>query len=215
MVHDIPVDFKGGAPTKTVVSDFAFVSDEEQSILVLGASSNNDIVLVDLKDNFKMRNLAISNSKEMTGGGKHNIEWAVGSNYVWFDEGGTQEQYIIDILGNNINEAVFLITLANITAGQMLFVNTYERERVANLIKSAIQSMKASDDSHDSHDSHDEVSTSGVCTKSTTSDNQSNDPTDVGVAALVIRCLTLLLGITLRTPEQNGDNKTLGSKRVA
>jgi len=200
MVTDIPVAFTGGAPGKSVVSDFAFVTDDTRSILILGASVDNDIVLVDLNNDFKMTKLSVSASNETTAGRSRNIEWAVGTNFVWVDGQNTEEQYIIEIPGSDINDAFVARTLANITSGNILFVDNYERKRVAALLESIDATARAS------------------------ASNNDDGPDGLSVAALVIACVALLVGIAMMVLSSNNiasstgatnDDKTLGSKRVS
>jgi len=210
LVHDVPVAFEGGLPGKTVVSDFAFVTDESRNILILGADTDNDVVLVDLlDDSFPMRKLQLTPSNESTGGARRNIEWAVGSDYVWVDGGATDEMYIINI-GSDINEAKVVRQLLNITAGQMLYVENYARKRLMDDIRresETVMSFSQSDKGSAEHKSDDDI-----------------DP--VGIAALVIGCSALLLGSALAVlaargpspsigePRRDNDTKTLGSKQV-
>lgn len=205
VAKDIPVDFEGGLPTKTVVSDFAFVSDETRNILILGASTDNDLVLVDLNDDYKTTKITLSEASETTGGSRRNIEWAVGSNFVWVDGGGTQEQYIIEVPDDNINNAKLVRSLTNITAGNMIYVENYERTRIEHEATERIMSM---------------TSKSGINRSSSTSGDESESP--VAVAALVLGILSLLLGVALvilvakgPAPSGNTDGRTLGSKNVA
>merc|ERR1711935_730273 len=78
-VHDVAMDFEGGTPGKTVVSDVAFVQDENREILIVGASTDNNVVLVDLtSDPPATRKLNLSpDVVESTGGGARNLEWAI------------------------------------------------------------------------------------------------------------------------------------------
>jgi len=205
VAKDIPVDFEGGLPTKTVVSDFAFVTDETRNILILGASTDNDLVLVDLNDDYKTTKITLSEASETTGGSRRNIEWAVGSNFVWVDGGGTQEQYIIELPDDNINNAKLVRSLTNITAGNMIYVENYERTRVAQEAEQLIMSM---------------TSKSEIRSSSSGSVDDSESP--VAVAALVLGILSLLLGVALvilvargPAPSGNTDGRTLGSKNVA
>ena len=125
------MDFEGGTPGKTVVSDVAFVQDQEREILIVGASTDNNIVLVDL-ETFATRKLNVAPSvAESTGGGSRNLEWAVGTDYVWVNGGESKEAYVLKIPGG-INSASVDKTLTGIAAGNMLFVNNYERMRAAN-----------------------------------------------------------------------------------
>jgi len=127
-VRDVAVDFEGGTPGKTVVSDVTFVQDGNREILVVGASTDNNIVLVDLKT-FATRKLNLAPGvAESTGGGARYMEWAVGTDYVWVNGGEAKEAYVIKITGG-IDTAVLDRTLTDVAPGNLLFVNNYERMR--------------------------------------------------------------------------------------
>mmetsp|Transcript_21844 Transcript_21844/g.35528 ORF Transcript_21844/g.35528 Transcript_21844/m.35528 type:complete len:196 (-) Transcript_21844:184-771(-) len=122
------MDFEGGTPGKTAISDVAFVQDETREILIVGASTDNHVVLVDLKT-FETRKLNVAPGvAESTGGGSRKLEWAIGTDYVWVNGGESKEAYILKITGG-IETAVVDQTLIGITAGNMLFVNNFERLR--------------------------------------------------------------------------------------
>jgi len=130
--RDIAMDFEGGTDRKTVASDVAWVQDKDREILIVGASTDNNIVLVDLKT-FATRKLNLAPGViETTGGRSRNLEWAVGTDYVWVNGGEAKEAYIIKITGG-IDSAVLDRTLTGVAAGQMLFVNNYERMRAVAL----------------------------------------------------------------------------------
>lgn len=127
-IRDVAMDFEGGNPGKTVVSDVAFVQDATREILIVGASTDNHIVLVDL-ETFQTRKLNVAPGVvESTGGQSRNLEWAVGTDYVWINGGESQEAYILQISGG-IESAVIGRTLTNIAAGNMLFVQNFERQQ--------------------------------------------------------------------------------------
>lgn len=130
--RDIAMDFEGGTDRKTVASDVAWVQDKDREILIVGASTDNNIVLVDLKT-FDTRKLNLAPGViETTGGRSRNLEWAVGTDYVWVNGGEAKEAYIIKITGG-IDTAVLDRTLTGVAAGNMLFVNNYERMRAVAL----------------------------------------------------------------------------------
>lgn len=215
-VRDIPVDFQGGAPGRIVVSDVAFVQDADREILVVGASTDNDVVLVDLKT-FETRKLNVAPEvAESTGGGARALEWAVGTNYVWVNGGEAREAYIIEIPGG-IETASLSKTLTDVAAGNMLFVNNYERER-ASYSTAGTPTMEVK-----------EVSSSAAMA------GDDDDGNVLGVVGVVLGALGLLAGIgalalvsnaknepALAVPgggkrdvEEALDTKTLGSKRVS
>merc|ERR1712037_497936 len=80
------------------------------------------------------RKLALSTAQESTGGSSRNLEWAVGTNFVWVDGGEAQQQYVLEVPDANIDNVKLLRTLNGVTSGKMMFVNNYERERVAAMI---------------------------------------------------------------------------------
>jgi len=130
--RDVAMTFEGGTPGKTAISDVAFVQDETREILIVGASTDNHVVLVDLKT-FSTRKLNVAPGvAESTGGGSRKLEWAVGTDYVWVNGGESKEAYILKITGG-IETAVVDQTLTGITAGNMLFVNNFERMRAVVL----------------------------------------------------------------------------------
>jgi len=217
MVHDVPVEFEGGLPTRTVVSDFAFVKDDSRNILVLAASSDNNVVLVDLlSSNYAMTKLQLTTASESTGGSKRSVEWAVGSNYVWVNGVSTNEQYIIEVPGSDINDARVVRQLTDVTPGQMVYVENYERKRVMSEVASMMMAETAkfivSDSSADTTVAD---TTAKEATATPEPDDDDADP--LAVAALVIASCGLLLGIALavlaaRKPEDQSGNRTLGSK---
>lgn len=138
-IRDIPVDFMGGTPGKTVVSDVAFIQDENREILVIGASTDNNIVLVDLTT-FVTRKLDLSPGViESTGGSTRNIEWAIGTDYVWVNGGEAQEAYVIKIEGGILTAVVDRV-LTEVTKGQMIFVDNFERKRTIAMAQGLVDS---------------------------------------------------------------------------
>jgi len=145
VVRDVAVDFKGGSPGKTVVSDVAFIQDGDREILIVGANTDNYVVLVDLNsDSFETQKLNISPmAAESTGGGERAVEWAVGTDYVWVDGGEAEEVYILKI-PQGIKSATVDRTLTDLAGGNILFVNNYERLRAATASHGSIPSASSS-----------------------------------------------------------------------
>merc|ERR1712238_573056 len=230
---DILLDFAPGSPTKSVISDFAFVKDDTRNILVIAAASDNDIVLVDLNNNFKTKKLSLTGAEESTGGGTRDVEWAVGTNYVWVEGSATNEHYVIEIPGASVDDASVSITLADIIGGQLLFVDNYERKRVANLMKETMgEAVKDTMKETIGEDEMQAVVTKTVMTaaeedivKDIIRKEQNNGPDAVSVSALVVGSVALFTGIALVVHSSMGvasaaenvltDDKTLGSKNVA
>lgn len=233
-VRDVMVDFTGGTPGKTVISDFAFVQDENRDILVLGASTDNNIVLVDLRsDSMTTRKLDLAPGvAESTGGSSRNLEWAVGTNYVWVDGAESEEQYIINI-SSGINSAKVARTMGGIASGNMMSVNNYERMRaVAHATAAAAQNtaiVLGSLSANDNEVSSVSASSANIkeVSSSLSSDNESNN---LGVAGIVLGSIGFVAGLgalvlvlnkertsSLAVPAPKPDVEeamSLGSKRV-
>lgn len=238
VVHDIPTAFEGGTAGRSVVSDFAFVQDETRNILIIGASTDNNVVIVDLDDDdFKMRKLSLSEEVESTGGSSRKLEWAVGTNFVWVDGGDAKQQYILEVPDSDIANVKLIRTLTGIRGGNMIFVNNYERQRESNLMASMIagiaDSSESSMSSVSSSSSESAETETVIVTETVVKDTNAvesvpttivvaDDSTDpVGVAALIVACMALLLGIALAgvqlvgKPVKDTETQSLGSKNIA
>ena len=200
------------------------MKDGSRNILVLASSTDNNVVLVDLNDNYKMRKIDLAPGAESSGGSSRKVEWAVGTNYVWINAGETQEHYIIEMTGD-ISTAVKTRTLAGIKGGNMIFVNNYERVR-------AVQLMNAMANNADVDLATGTVTTSTL-SKSTSGLSSSSGSDTIGTAGLAIGCVALAVGFAAvyiamtsggATATGGGDRKeqfeedpearTLGSKVV-
>jgi len=237
VMHDVPTNFKGGTPGKTVVSDYAFVQDGDKNILVLGASSDNDVVIVDLNDspNFRMRKLTLSTSEESTGGSSRKLEWAVGTNFVWVDGGELKQQYVLEVPDADIDNVKLERTLNGVTSGNMIFVNNYERERVAGMIAKMMPKPVAISDvtsgsettveesASASEASSDQQVTTNMVMDTPPQDEDKDGSDPIGIVALVVACVSLLLGIALAgvqytaagAKKDGADTQSLGSKNIA
>ena len=226
VVKDIPVNFQGGAGGKTVVTDFAFVTDTSRNILVLASSEDNNVVLVDINDNFRLvkLNVAPSASESTEKGSKRRVEWAVGTNYVWVSGREATEQYIIKI-SSGIDSAKLHRTIANIAdGGNIMFVNNYERARAVQLMSVMINSA-ATDDAGSGNGNG---NGNGNPSSSTTMGKGDGGGKALGTAGLVVGCVSLAAALgalyvvqtsrsvgTDRNEHDDHGTKSLASKNVA
>ena len=189
VVHDIVTDFKGArSAIQIVVSDFAFVTDDNRDILVLGSSTDNDIVLVDLKS-YQTRKLSLTGTTttESTAGNARHIEWAVGTDYVWVSGGSASEMYIVEFPSGDINAARIAKTIGSIPSGEMIFVENYERKRTMQMIQQVLLGTQPDGASSDDGDSQAAASALGE------DDNETSDT--ISVVALVVGCIALILAV--------------------
>ena len=206
---------------------------------MVGASTDNDLVLVDLKT-FQTRKLNLAPGvAESTGGGARYVEWAVDSNYVWVNGGEAKEAYIIEITGG-IQTASISKTLTGVAPGNMLFVCNYERERMKAEFAKAASAFAASSASSSSlkKESEGELTPSSSIASSSLLEDGGDEAVEsdnvLGVVGVVLGALGLLAGIgalalvssgqkasaasdlpKTNDVEQATDVKTLGSKRVS
>jgi hypothetical protein len=188
------MDFEGGTPGKVVVSDVAFVQDTNREILVVGASTDNNIVLVDL-ETFETRKLNLAPGVlESTGGGARMLEWAVGTDCVWVNGGEAEELYIIKIPGG-IDSAVLDNQISGIPSGNMLFVNNFERVRAAALAQGLGAAATSSSSSSSATEA--EMNLGLLSTASASSGYSSNGDSNstLAVVGVVLGALGLIAGL--------------------
>ena len=227
---DIVTNFQGArSPNQIVVSDFAFVKDSSRNILVLGSSTDNDLVLVDMNDGYRTSKLSLASSAESTSGTSRYIEWAVDTNFVWVSGGSAEEVYIIEIPTTNIDDARVAKTLGQVPDGHILFVQNYEHQRSVEAMMKLIEEYQKS-----------EPLKPGTVTQSEQKMDSDEDSTDaVNIIAIVVASIAVVVAfgalvksfLTSPPPakgfkkasesaERNEDpemveTKTLGSKAVA
>jgi len=212
---DIPVDFEGGSPGSAAISDVAFIQDDTRNFIVIAGSVDNNVVIADMDDGYRMVKLTLSSNAEATAAGNRQVEWAVGSNFVWVNGGQTEEMYIIEV-GNTIDSARVIRTVSDVPDGKVAFINNYERAAETAGTPSTVLGKAEN--------------------KLEISDNTSA----IAIAALIIGCIALVWVVALavsrssaappaksarpakvvadaEAPEQRSDSDTvtLGSKQVA
>jgi len=241
VMMDIPVEFKGFADNRgrQVVTDCAFVKDAERNIMIIASSSDNDIVLVDMNDNYRTKKLTVDNSEESTESSTRRVEWAVGTDFVWISGKEEKRAYVVD-LGGGIDDATLSFGIEDMTAGEFLFINNYERLAAVETLAAAIAAIPeppASEDSSDSSDSSkSEDKTNFEAQQQIVYEKDDDDDwvKVVSIAALCVGSIALLTTMFLlfskltstdvpasaaspERPEEPAmdDEKTLGSKLVA
>jgi len=235
---EIPTDFQGGTPGRMVVSDYAFIQDETRNILILAASTDNDVVVVDLDDNYRMRKFALTSDAESSGGSSRSVEWAVNSNFVWVNGADASAHYILEFPSANIDDAFVARTLTDVASGKTMYVENYERraavEQMAKMIGASSSGVSSSGVSSSGESTTmgvlGETSEIGVLGETsemgTLSNEKSSDESNidiVGIIALVVACVALVGNIVYvmgsskssSTGARDTDGVSLGSKDVA
>lgn len=69
------------AAKETVIIDIAFIQDDKDYILIVVATTDNHIILIDTENNFKTQKIALSSAEERTSR-DCSIEWTAAIDYV-------------------------------------------------------------------------------------------------------------------------------------
>lgn len=95
------------------------------NIVVIGASSDNDIVLADL-DSREMRKISLTAAPESTGGSSRQLEWAVDTPFVWVSGSEADEVYVVDMGEDfDIDSARVVQTINGFSVSKLVFVEDY------------------------------------------------------------------------------------------
>merc|ERR1712176_988049 len=138
-IADVPVDFQGGSPGRIVISDYAFMTNNDKTILVVASSTDNDVALVDMSTTpVTMRKMPLTPSSESSAGNSRAVEWAIGTDYVWINGNDASEMYIVEIPDGDITTARVATTLAETTASNMLYVKNWQIEADRQFLKGVI-----------------------------------------------------------------------------
>lgn len=135
LAADIAVDFKGGKPFEAgtgtqgqqAIADVAFVMDGKRNFVLIAGSVDNDLVIADMDDEYRTIKISFSANTEATAAGNRQLEWAVGSDYVWINGGQTKEMYIIK-LGATIDDTRLIKTLTDMPDGKVSYVENYAKQ---------------------------------------------------------------------------------------
>merc|ERR1712176_450209 len=150
LLGDAMVGLKTSDPTydnSNVITDVAFIQDENRNFLVVAAgSAKNDVVFVDLDDpDFPTFKVALSNDSEPTAAaGGRNIEWARGSDYVWVNAGEVQLMYVLKV-GQRIDTAKLVKEIPGIIDGKVVFVHNYVKDASMSATAAALASADDED----------------------------------------------------------------------
>jgi len=125
---DVPIAMAGGTPGSQVVTDVAFLQDGVRNFLLIAGNVDNNLVVADMDDGFKLKKVSLSTNPEATAAGNRQVEWAVGSDYVWVNGGQMEEMYVVEISGG-IDTAKVVKTLSDMPDGKVAFVNNFASMR--------------------------------------------------------------------------------------
>merc|ERR1712008_115466 len=228
--------------TSAVFSDFSFVQTSasdgmsdgiDRDIIIIASGTENKVALVDISSGSPVTDIiALRGDGYMTARrNRRQVEWVVGTPYVWIDGTGAEEVYIL-----NVDTKEIVRVLTDITTTKMMSVENFTAKRTASLISQQINAAIADlpvpepvpepvkTAASDETETTSQTTTAAVATA--IKDDSDIDP--VGIAALVVGLCALIVGIANMVymsrskgsaGGNNGDDSvavnTLGSKNVA
>lgn len=211
-----------------VHSDFAFIEIGGKNIIVFVSATENRAAIVDITngaDSIKTSYVKLADGQTSARGLGRQIEWAVGTPYVWIDGNGKKEVYVLDVVKEKVVSVV-----TGIHTTKILSVQNYAKIQQEKVQQEAIQSaineqMKTIQQAEESDSSGE----SGVGFKfaaneavNTNEDDSSID--NVGILAMIIGLCALVIGamnlcmihsVKSQINATKDDLVSLGSKSVA
>ena len=181
ILADLELDFnRTGFETLSVAKDFAFVERDGKTLFVMPSGTEHKVAIVDFTDGgkFETTYVAFSSDKEFDRGGAphgryRQVEWAVGTDYVWTNDSSNDEVYVIDVIQGRLVK-----TIPAIESTRLVSVQNFERVRMRDEL---LEEMRAMQDE-------------GRLGMTKVGQNGSDGSESLGIAAIMIGSLALLVG---------------------
>jgi len=218
-----------------VFNDFAFVETDGKNLIVFVSGTENRAAIVDLADVQNPSYVLLSDAEDTTSRrNRRQVEWAVGTPYVWVDGASVTEIYVIDV-----EKKQKITTLKGIRTTKLLSVQNYAKMNQANLHQDAVDAaVKAAETAvvdsvalakaealkAESESQAAPVESSAANVPDITPYNDDNDIDAVGVIGLILGACALIVGtmnVFVMSSMKNQISTTkvdlisLGSKDVA
>merc|ERR1712207_29566 len=145
-----------------IYNDFAFINNGEMDIGVFGSSTENKLAIVDFSTNPPSTSKITLTEKVKEDGfwERRQVEWAVGTDYVWVEGSEYDEIYVVDVV-----QKIVVKTITGINPRQMVSVNNVQREQQAIMVQKMINENRESMN----------LASAGMTTSSTSSMNAANE----------------------------------------
>jgi hypothetical protein len=212
-----------------VYSDFAFVEQDGKDIIVFVSGTENRAAIVDITGgagSIKTSYIMLAEGESTSRRLRRQIEWAVGTPYVWIDGTGNQEIYVIDVMKGEL-----VSKLEGISTTKMLSVQNYAKmaqdKMQMEAIQAAIDAQLAVNEKAlaDAADNKPKEVVQVKTQESATAPYTDDDDIDVvGILGLIIGGCALVVGtmnvfvmsgMKSQIASNQDDLKSLGSKDVA
>jgi len=225
--------------TSAVYSDFAFIqtsaSDnmgdgKDRDLIIIASGTENKVAIIDISlATPKVNIVTMRDSTDITAKrNRRQVEWVVGTQYVWIDGTNLEEIYVLDVDMKKV-----INTVKDVPTTNMLSVENFAAKRTNSLIEQQIAAaisdfVPSMTNSVQSDSSDGDVSIKSQKTAPDLNEDDSDiDP--VGIAALVIGLCALIVGVanmvymsrntnSVNSGNNDGNNsvdqRTLGSKNI-
>jgi len=226
-----------------VFNDYAFVEQGGMKMIVFAAGTENKMAIIDVTSGSpEVSYVTFAEGPPTSYRERRQVEWAVGTNYVWVDGAGEDEVYVIDV----VSKAV-VNTISNVETTKLLSVDNHARNVQNAILMQSIQDMITSDREANPPQVIKEtttivqeappagaeekgnsmsVSAASAATSGSSDYEDDNDVDIVGVIGLCLAAVAIVIGtmnliflskMKTRTGSggDNDEEVTLGSKNVA
>jgi len=213
-----------------VFNDFAFVEADGKNMIVFVSGTENRAAIVDLADVRNPSYVVLSEAAETSSRrNRRQVEWAVGTPYVWIDGTSASEIYVIDV-----EKKEKITTLTGIKTTKILNVQNYAKMQKAKMQQEAVDAaIKAAQDavSPQKVEAAGQKETESAKTVTAAAETATakkytddNDIDAVGIIGLIVGACALIVGtmnvfVMSSMKNQITTNKddliSLGSKDVA
>ena len=221
-----------------VFNDFAFVEADGKNMLVFVSGTENKAAIIDLADVNNPTYVTLSESKENSARSRRRqVEWAVGTPYVWVDGTQASKVYVI-----NVEKKQKVRTIEGIKTTKILGVQNFAKMQQAKeqqvAVDAAIKAAQAAIAAEKSSSSEDQMSSKSESSGSEEGNvaaaamdaatgaeyKDDNDIDAIGIIGLIVGACALIVGtmnvfVMSSMKSQITSNKddliSLGSKDVA
>lgn len=124
-----------------VFNDYAFIDNDGKKMIVFAAGTENKVAIIDVTDGTAdVTYVTFSEGPLTSYRERRQVEWAVGTNYVWVDGAGNDEVYVIDVMSKSL-----VNTISNVETTRLLSVDNHARNVQNSIMQEYIESMITAD----------------------------------------------------------------------
>jgi len=174
-----------GVMDDNVYNDFAFVKREDKNIAVFGSSTENKLAIVDFAGSTPSTSFVTLTDKAKEDGfwERRQVEWAVGTDYVWVEGSEYDEIYVVDIV-----KKMVVKTITGINPSKIVSVNNIKREQEAAMVQDMINRASVQGAAAVGSSSSSNMAKIGITSESDSSSSS------IGIIAMVLAIVAVILG---------------------